>query len=100
MRGNGALGRQSAGRRTARDTLGLDERRDRGLVFLLTHVPIPPARRDVFGESPEMSPALVLISPEKANTSRIFMFNPIEFVVKLRFCRERRPVSSAPAVWR
>ena len=45
-----------------------------------------------------MSPVLVLISPEKANTSSIFMFNTIEFVVKCRFCRERRPVGAAPAV--
>jgi len=39
--GDGALGRQRAGRRTARYTLGPDERGDRGLVLIVTHDPDP-----------------------------------------------------------
>jgi hypothetical protein len=48
--GDGALGRQGASRRTARDALAADERRDGVFVLVLTHDldPLPASRVDRF----------------------------------------------------
>jgi hypothetical protein len=41
MSGDNGLSRQSAGRRTPRDTFGADERLDCSLILVLTHDPDP-----------------------------------------------------------